>query len=273
MYNDFLLSFKTKILDSLNVCLPGIIESWDFQTQKAIIKIDSKRIEDNNEAIEYPVISGVPIITPSSGGAFISMPIKRGDSCLVLFTDKDITNWLLGSSNQIPNTKRMHSLSDAVAIMGLNQFTKPLPIQNNNDLSISYSNSVISIKPNGNIEINSKKDINIVCDNATIDCKDINLNSSSALNINTQNMNVEGSFNLKGDLHLDGNAFGKNNQSFKVGTKLEVTGDVEATGDMEATGDVKAGSVSLKNHTHSYIKPIVGSSPTGATPAQTGGAT
>jgi len=273
MYNDFLLSLKNKILDSVNVCLPGIIESWDFQSQKAIIKIDSKKIEDNNEAIEYPVISGVPIITPSSGGAFISMPIKRGDSCLVLFTDKDITNWLLGASNQTPNSKRMHSLSDAVAIMGLNQFTKPLPIQNDNDLSISYSNSVISIKPNGNIEINCKKNINIVCDNATIDCKDINLNSSSSLNINTQNMNFEGNLNLKGDLHLDGNASGKNNQPFKINSNVEVTGKIDATLDIKSDADVKAGIISLKNHTHLYTKPIVGSSPTGVTPAQTGGAT
>jgi len=62
---------------------------------------------------------------------------------------------------------------------------------------------------------------------------------------------------------LDGKAFGKNNQTFEVGAKLKVAGDVEAT------GDVKAGIVSLKDHKHMYSKPVVGSSPTAAIPAQT----
>jgi hypothetical protein len=265
MYNEFLEAFQKKISTSLNVCLPGIIESYDFKTQKANVKIDSKRIEDNDELTDYPVISSVPIIMPSSGGAYITMPVQVGDSCIVFFADKDISNWLNGLSNQKPETKRIHSLSDAVAIMGLHQFTKPIPIENNVDLNIHHANTTIKIKENGDVEINSKNHIKLTSKtaevnlehDAIINCRDVHLKSTGNVNFETTNLNV------KGDLHLDGKAFGKNNQTFKVGAKLEVTGDVEAT------GDVKAGSVSLKNHTHSYLKPASGP----MVPAQTGGAT
>ncbi len=265
MYNEFLEALQTKITNSINVCMPGIIESYDFKTQKANIKIDSKKKEDDNSFTEYPVISGVPIIMPSSGGAYITMPVKAGDSCIVFFADKDITNWLTGISNQKPETKRTHHLSDAVAILGLKQFNKPNLIENNEDLNIFYSGTTIKIKQNGDVEIDSKNHLKIssktaeinLDHDATINCRDVHLKSTGNVNLDTANLNI------KGDLHLDGKAFGKNNQTFEVGAKLKVAGDVEAT------GDVKAGIVSLKDHKHMYSKPVVGSSPTAAIPAQT----
>jgi hypothetical protein len=275
MHNQFLEAWQKKVSTSLNVCMPGIIESYDFKTQKANIKIDSKRIEDNDQLTEYPVISGVPIIMPSSGGAYISMPVEVGDSCLVLFTDKDISNWLNGLSNQKPETKRIHSLSDGVAIMGLKPFTKSNNIENNNDLCIHYKNTTIKIKDNSDVEIISQNHIKVesktaeinLSHDASIKCRDVNLLSSGSVNVETPN------FNIKGDLHLEGKASGKNNQPFKINSNVEVTGKIDATQDIKSDADVKAGSISLKNHTHLYSKPVVGSSPTAAIPAQTGGAT
>jgi len=271
MYNDFLSKLETKMLNSINVCLPGIIESYDFKTQKANIKIDSKRIEDNNELTEYPVISNVPILTLSSGGAFISMPIKVGDSCLVFFADKDISNWLLGASTQVPNTKRMHHLSDAIAIIGLNKFTKPIPIENNSDLNISYANTIIRIKESGDVEIDCKTNVKLnsktaeinLEEDAVINCRDANLTSSGNVNLKTTKLSLKGDLEIDGNLNLEGQASGKNNQKFKISNSLEVTGEISST------QDIKAGNTSLQNHTHLYLKPVVGSTPTAATPGST----
>lgn len=265
MNNDFLQELQKKITNSINVCMPGIVESYDFKTQKANIKIDSKKKEDDYSFTEYPVISGVPVIMPSSGGAYMTMPVKVGDSCIVFFADKDITNWLTGIATQKPETKRTHHLSDAVAILGLKQFNKANSIENNEDLNIFYAGTTIKIKQNGDVEIDSKNhlkissktaEINLEHD-ATINCRDVHLKSTGNVNLETTNLNV------KGDLHLDGKAFGKSNQAFEVGGNLKVASDVEAT------GDVKAGIVSLKNHKHVYSKPVIGSSPTAAIAAQT----
>jgi hypothetical protein len=38
---------------------------------------------------DYPMISGVPVIFPRSGGASITMPVKVGDGCLIVFLDRD----------------------------------------------------------------------------------------------------------------------------------------------------------------------------------------
>lgn len=252
MNNDFLQALQAKITNSINVCMPGIIESYDFKTQKANIKIDSKKKEDDNSFTEYPVISGVPIIMPSSGGAYITMPVKAGDSCIVFFADKDITNWLTGISNQKPETKRTHHLSDAVAILGLKQFNKPNLIENNEDLNIFYSGTTIKIKQNGDVEIDSKnhlkissKTAEINVENATnINCKDVTLKATGDVKLEAS------SLNLKGNLKIEG--------------KTEITNGLDVTGDIKATEDVKAGIISLKNHKHMYLKPVAE-----AIPAQT----
>ena len=185
------------------------------------------------------------------------MPVKAGDSCIVFFADKDITNWLTGISNQKPETKRTHHLSDAVAILGLKQFNKANSIENNEDLNIFYSGTTIKIKQNGDVEIDSKNhlkissktaDINV--ENATnINCKDITLKATGDVKVEASNLN------LKGNLKIEG--------------KTEITNGLDVTGDIKATEDVKAGIVSLKDHKHMYSKPVVGSSPTAAIPAQT----
>jgi phage baseplate assembly protein gpV len=255
---DFLQALQKKILSSINVSMPGIIESYDFKTQKANIKIDSKIKEDDTSFTEYPVISGVPVVMPSSGGAYITMPVKAGDSCIVLFADKDITNWLTGMSNQKPETKRTHHLSDAVAILGLKQFNKANLIENNEDLNIFYSGTTIKIKQNGDVEIDSKnhlkissKTAEINVENATnINCKDVTLKASGDVKLEASNLN------LKGNLKIEG--------------KTEITDGLKVTGDVNATGDIKAGIVSLKNHTHAYVEPIPGISPPTVKPGTTG---
>jgi hypothetical protein len=105
-----------KISNSIRVAMPASVESYDFKTQKADIKIDMQELYQNETSLDYPVLSGVPVIFPRCGGASITMPIVRGDTCLVMFLDRDTTSWLLGGKNTKPKSMRSHHLSDAVAI-------------------------------------------------------------------------------------------------------------------------------------------------------------
>lgn len=272
MYNsnnlEFLKTLERKLYTKLNVCLPGVIESYDFATQKANIKLDTQKVTEDG-FISYPVISSVPVMSQSSGGAYFVMPVKPGDTCLVIFADLDITNWLAGLSNQEPATQRTHHISDAIAIIGLNSFAKPVQIENNTDVTIKYSNSTFMIKENGDIEITSANHIKVVSKtadvqvehDAKISCKNAELTAEHNLKMQAENLDFVGQVNIQGDLHLDGNAMGKNNTAFKVSHGLE------------STGDVVADNISLKNHRHSYQKPVVGSQPTAAVPDTTGKAT
>lgn len=68
----------------------------------------------------YPLLAVVPVIFLGGGGAALTFPVKAGDSCLLVFLDRDNDTWLTtGQTGQPPNTARLHNLSDAVAIVGL----------------------------------------------------------------------------------------------------------------------------------------------------------
>jgi hypothetical protein len=71
-------------------------------SKKASVKIDMQELHDDDSSIDYPVITDVPIIFPRSGGASFTMPVLWGDSCIVFFLDRDISNWLNGSLAKIP---------------------------------------------------------------------------------------------------------------------------------------------------------------------------
>src|SRR5690606_8963428 len=69
-------------LANVHTCLPAQIISYDYQKQKAQVKpVISKRWTDGNFS-EMPIINGVPVIFPSSGGASLTFPVKEGDFCL-----------------------------------------------------------------------------------------------------------------------------------------------------------------------------------------------
>ena len=185
-----------KISDSMRVAMPASIESYDFKTQKADIKIDMQELYQNGTSLDYPVLSGVPVIFPRCGGASITMPVLRGDTCLVMFLDRDSTAWLLGGKNVKPKSMRSHHLSDAVAIMGLCPFTNKSPAKNNTDMLISFDGSFITLKPKGIIDITSAKEINVKTEGVIINCKNANVMAEESIDVTCKNVTVKASSNL-----------------------------------------------------------------------------
>jgi phage gp45-like len=175
--------------NSLRVCMPGRVETYDFKTQKASVKLDMKELYSDNTEIDYPIVSGVPVVFMSSGGASLTMPINRGDTCLVIFADRDISSWLLGGSGLKPESRRSHALTDAIAIMGLNAFITPSKAENNTDVLLSFSDSKVRLKPNGIVHIETAKEVNI-------DTLVININCKNANIIATENVNVKANENI-----------------------------------------------------------------------------
>ncbi|CAF4320943.1 unnamed protein product [Rotaria magnacalcarata] len=257
--------------------MPASIESYDFKTQKADIKIDMQELYQNGTSLDYPVLSGVPVIFPRCGGASITMPISRGDTCLVMFLDRDSTAWLLGGKNVKPKSMRSHHLSDAVAIMGLCPFTNKSPAKNNTDMLISFDGSFVTLKPKGIIDITSAKEINVKTEgviinsssNLAVECQNANIKATEILNaqcqtltakvsesaqVECQNASIKASstidtetpnFTQKGNMKIDG--------------MLEVTGTSLLTGKLTSQNGIENSGANLisngkvlETHTHTY---------------------
>lgn len=116
------------------VCLPGVVESYDPLTQTVSVKPAVKIPRNDEETqrgysyLDPPVISGVPVAFPQGGdGGYITWPIVKGASVLLVFADVSIDDWLIkGGSGVEPESTRRFDISDAVAIAGLSPITSPI---------------------------------------------------------------------------------------------------------------------------------------------------
>jgi hypothetical protein len=114
----------------VNTASPGRIESFDGVTATVQMTVRLK-ILDNGVVrfLDPPLITNVPVVLPSSvgGGLFLTIPIKKGDPCLLVFGQRGIDNVveLGGMQNPvdggIPETTRIrhHDMTDAICIPGL----------------------------------------------------------------------------------------------------------------------------------------------------------
>lgn len=129
---------KAETKREINCHAIGTVITFDASTATATVAFNYKKIlrnrnavsinQNNDVIVDYPVLIRVPVIVMSGGGGYTTYPIFPGDQCLLMFCDRDIDNWLeKGSTNSAPLSDRMHDISDAVALVGLNPVTKPIP--------------------------------------------------------------------------------------------------------------------------------------------------
>lgn len=108
---------------ALRVALPGRIEKFDPATQLADVKPLLKEHyegEDGETIVaSLPVIVDVPVFCQGGQDFSLTMPVKKGDSCWLMFADRSIDSWNDQGGEQDPIDPRRHDLSDAVCIVGV----------------------------------------------------------------------------------------------------------------------------------------------------------
>lgn len=138
------------IIAGMHFCRPGIIDAFYPDTNRVDVTpaIMSKLLV--NKGVKYemlPRILDVPIAIPYSQktGLALTMPIEKGDECLLVFCDRYIDRFADLGGFQAPEEAgqdalitdpRMHHLTDAICIPGF--VTKPnrLPDWNNEAIEL-----------------------------------------------------------------------------------------------------------------------------------------
>lgn len=159
--NELFMSFGDTIKNTLRVACPGIIQSFDSETQTVTVQLalreELTKQDFTKEWVNMPLLLDVPIIIPRAGQYCITMPVTIGDECLVIFADMCIDAWFTYGGVQNQLEKRRHDLSDAFAILGA--WSQPRRIKNystdscqiRNDDGTSYleiRDSTINFKAN-----------------------------------------------------------------------------------------------------------------------------
>ncbi len=77
-------------------------------------------IDDQVQSI--PPIKDVPVAYYQAGGFVITHKPEKGDVCMLLISDRNISGWKLTGGIIDPKSPQHHNMNDAVAYFGLNAF-------------------------------------------------------------------------------------------------------------------------------------------------------
>lgn len=133
---------------NMHTCLPGRVEKYDHATQKATVKpLLNRRIRtaEGFEAEEIQPIPSVPVLWPRSGGASLTFPVKRGDGCLILFSERSLDLWLSTGGVVTPDDPRKFALSDAICLPGLQPFAGGDYPADNDNVRLQYGDAQLVI--------------------------------------------------------------------------------------------------------------------------------
>ena len=80
-------------LKDMYTCMPGIVESYDAETRRAVVKGALKVVTTKKEEIEREAIHNVPVLFPSGGRSAFTFPLEPGDTVLLLYSQRGLANW------------------------------------------------------------------------------------------------------------------------------------------------------------------------------------
>lgn len=178
--SDVLMMQQRATMLAINCMALATIQSFDSAKQTATATINYKRtkfkeLEDGTmvpELFDYPILLDLPCFVLTGGAFSAKMPIKKGDTCFVLFNDRAIDQWFTSGQVGGVSNPRLHSFSDGIAVVGIKALTQVLTGyvdnmvvlgDNTHDLklgvgeaSLNVSTSRVRVKTKINIQNNSQ---------------------------------------------------------------------------------------------------------------------
>lgn len=132
--------------ENVHVSMIGKIETYNPQTNRASITPVGTFTAPDWQEIPYPTIHNVPLQFPCGNGgkSGCTFPVKTGDTCIIIFSDHQIENFLSGEKS---DDMRNHSLNDAYAIPTIFSASVPTLKSNPDDVCIFNDGALCVLKP------------------------------------------------------------------------------------------------------------------------------
>lgn len=199
--------FKENLMSELNCHQVGEIVSFDPSNQTAEVQIKMLRMI-NGVLKEYPVLVDCPCVVLSGGKGRLTLPISAGDSCLVLFNDKDIDNWFSGGQSVTPRTERMHNFSDAIALVSVRNQQNKIEDYLADGTELKYGDSTIKLQDNKVTITNGTAQVELSSGVVTITASSVVVNAPTTSF--TGAVAITGATTIGGSLTVQGKDIGPN---------------------------------------------------------------
>lgn len=112
--------FRQWAKHELHTAAPGVVESYDANTRRARIVPGLRMVRTGEapgtegEAVDKAVAVNVPVLWPGGSGGLIVFPLAEGDSGLILFSERGITEFKRTEALSVPDAGRFFDESDAM---------------------------------------------------------------------------------------------------------------------------------------------------------------
>lgn len=144
-----------------------------------------RNYNDPSKKVDPPLLYNVPIfvLSADAGGARITFPIKKGDTVLVLFSERS-TDGSQGFYESNGSTivdafsPVTHGMYPILALPCLYTKKSATPIDPNN-VVIENESSKITLKPDGTIDIDGPSSVNITAGSATVNADTVTVDAST----------------------------------------------------------------------------------------------
>lgn len=166
-----------KAAESIHTAVPGTIVSYDPSKGQATVKPQMKFKTRGGKIIDYPQISGVPVVFQQHMGqkATIGFPVKPGDGCTLIISEQSLDYWMYG---QDTGTNLKFDLTNAIAIPGL--FVKANTVVSEacaqDAIIVDVSGTRLTVKSDGLIQADCKKFVINASDSFKVNAGRIDLN-------------------------------------------------------------------------------------------------
>jgi hypothetical protein len=194
----------------MRVAIPGIIDSFDPVKQTASVQpaiTENIQVgEDDAKPTKLPLLTDVPVCFPRANGYCITLPITKGDECLLVFADMCIDGWWQSGEVQDQMETRRHDLSDAIAILGITSQPRKVEAYDPDKLQIRTDDQNVIIEIDKDEQavnvVKCKKLTAKVSELIDADCDgDIKVNAGGNINVNAGgdiNIVADGNITLTG---------------------------------------------------------------------------
>ena len=113
--------FEARIKEKLYTALPAIVQSFDPEKRRVTIILAIQREITDGTTREIQQLLNVPVLFPAAGGFSIFLPIKSGDSVMVVFSQRGIENFKQNYKISLSSNNSVMSIDSAVAIAGFGE--------------------------------------------------------------------------------------------------------------------------------------------------------
>ena len=201
----FDIRFWQKVL-RLNTSIPAIVDEFDAATQRvsAIPAIRAKYVTPQNEVkyIDYPKITNIPLAITKCPGLKITYPIKKGQNCTLIFSQRSIDNFIIAGGIQNPfdgpdPTKtqiRCMDMTDAMCFPGIITSNETITNYSTDAIEIRSADNTtkVSVKENSLKFLQGNASIDMEEGNITMTAGTINITGTTAVNITSPASVIDG---------------------------------------------------------------------------------